>query len=102
MRRACCVLLALLATAGASPRRPLPVPPVPPVHPPTDEYAPVPDRDAQAPRDGDHQGTQVDLHNFRVPNFPKGLGYAPGSRYRTEEDRRPIQTPGLTVRVPLQ
>jgi hypothetical protein len=30
------------------------------------------------------------------------MGYAPGSQYETSEEKRSIQTPGLTVQVPLR
>ena len=49
MMRTLWAVVVLLATAGASPPRALPVPPIPPAHPPTDQSAPIPDRDAQAP-----------------------------------------------------
>ena len=34
--------------------------------------------------------------------FNQGLGYAPGWQYETSEEKRSIQTPGLTVQVPLR
>ena len=30
------------------------------------------------------------------------VGFAPGSRYQTTEDRKPIQTPGFSISVPLK
>ena len=42
----------------------------------------------------------VDLR--RIQRFYQGLGYAPGSHFATSEEKRPIQTPGLSVQVPLQ
>ena len=102
MMRVCFAVLILLATVGASPRRPLPVPPLPPAHPPSDQAAPLPDRDIQPPRDAGSQGPQVGLRDFRIRRFDDSPGYAPGSKFENEEDKRPIQTPGLTVRVPLR
>ena len=102
MIRACCAAFVLLATTAAGPPRPLPVPPIPPAHPPTDQSAPVPDRDAQAPTNAGQQGTRVTVQDFRVRRFYQGLGYVPGSQFETSEEKRPIQTPGLTVQVPLQ
>jgi hypothetical protein len=102
MTRAGCALLALLVTAGAAPRRPLPVPPLPPANPPADQSAPLPDRDFQAPREPDPQGPQVGLRDFRIRRFDDSPGYVPGSHFETGEDKRSIQTPGLTVRVPLR
>ncbi len=102
MMRVCSALLALIVTAGAAPRRSLPVPPLPPAHPPTDQSAPLPDRDFQAPHEADPQGPQVGLRDFRIRRYDDSPGYAPGSHFETSEDKRPIQTPGLTVRVPLR
>jgi hypothetical protein len=102
MTRICWAVAALIATAAASPLRPLPVPPIPPANPPTDQTAPMPDRDIRAPSEPSTEGARVDLRDFRVHRFNQGLGYAPGSQYETSEEKRPIQTPGLTVRVPLQ
>jgi hypothetical protein len=93
--------LVLLATVAAGPRPSLPIPPIPPADPPTDQSAPLPDRDARAPSDGTSPGARVSLQDFRVQRFYQGLGYAPGSHYETSEEKRPIQTPGLTVQVPL-
>jgi len=96
-------LLVLLATAGAGPNRTLPVPPIPPTHPPPDRSAPVPDRDAVGPVAPAKQGTKVTVEDFRVEQLnTQGLAYSRGSQFQSPEDKRPIQTPGLTVRVPLQ
>jgi len=46
--------------------------------------------------------TTVTLRDFRVRPFKDGLGYAPGSQFESGEDKRPVQTPGFLVRVPLQ
>jgi len=101
MRRLGLCLIALLA-AGAAPAPSLPEPPIPPAHPPLDQSAPVPDPNMLAPRDASSGGTQVSVTDFRYNNQDRSLGYARGSQYQSSEDRRPIQTPGLTVRVPLQ
>jgi hypothetical protein len=92
----------LLATAGASPPPALPLPPIPPAHPPTDQSAPIPDREAQGPPEDGAQGPRVGVRDFRVRRYNQGLGYVPGSQYETNEDKRPIQTPGLAVQVPLR
>ena len=60
------------------------------------------DRDSQAPPDNAGQGPRVSLRDFRVRRFNQGLGYAPGSQFETSEEKRTIQTPGLTVQVPLR
>jgi hypothetical protein len=43
----------------------------------------------------------VTLQDFRADRLQQGFGYTPGSQFETSEDKRPIQTPGLTVQVPL-
>jgi hypothetical protein len=95
-------LFLLFASAGAGPAPSLPVPPVPPMHPPLDQAAPIPNPDARAPRDVDSGRPQVSVTDFRMGSEDPSLGYSPGSHFKTSEDRRVIQTPGLTVRVPLQ
>jgi hypothetical protein len=102
MTRAGPALFLLLATTGAAPAPSLPVPPIPPEHPPAAQAAPMPNPDARAPQDRSAGGTQVGLTDFRINRDNQSLGYTPGSQFQTNEDRRPIQTPGLTVRVPLQ
>jgi hypothetical protein len=45
----------------------------------------------------------VTLQDFRAnQSSDRSLGYVPGSQFETSEDKRPIQTPGLTWKVPLQ
>jgi hypothetical protein len=113
----------LLATVAASPTRSLPtpptppahakpatvskhaalpVPPIPPAHPPMDQLAPVPDLYAKAPVGDAAGGARVTISDFRVRRLDQSLGYTPGSHFRDSEDRRVIQTPGLSVRVPIQ
>ena len=106
-KRPCYVVLVLLATTGgASPPSHLPEPPIPPAHPPTAQSAPIPNPDAQAPSSTEQQGARVSVQDFRVNGFGKSLGYTlgytPGSRFETSEDKRPIQTPGVAVQVPLR
>lgn len=104
MMRVFWVLLVLLATAGASPPQSspaLPVPPIPPDQPPSDRSAPVPDRDLQAPSDAS-QGVKVSVQDFRIRRYYQGMGYTPGSHFETSEEKKPIQTPGLTLQVPIQ
>lgn len=97
------IVLALLVTTAAAPaRRPLPLPPIPPANPPISQIAPVPDRDMTAPLDTAGNGVQVRPHDFRVRRFKDGMGFAPGSQFESAEDKRAIQTPGVSVRVPLQ
>ena len=104
MRRMRLALFLLLATAGAgpAPAPSLPVPPIPPEHPPMDQSAPIPNPDARAPQDTSSGGMQVSVTDFRLNHQDQSLGYARGQQFQDSEDRRVIQTPGLTVRVPLQ
>jgi len=95
-------VLALLATAGARSPPPLPIPPIPPNHPPTNLSAPVPDPNVRAPPPTGPQETQVRVQDFRADMMTNGLGYTPGSKFQSSEDKRPIETPGLTVQVPLR
>jgi hypothetical protein len=90
MKRPCWVVLALLATTGASPASNLPEPPIPPAHPPTAQSAPIPNLDAQAPLSTDSQGARVSVQDFRVNGFGQSLGYTPGSQFQTSEDKRSI------------
>jgi len=94
----------LFATVGAAPgpTSSLPVPPIPPAHPPTGQLAPVPNPELRGTQDPVSRGTQVSITDFRVPQPNQSLGYAPGSHFQSSSERRDIDTPGLTVRVPLQ
>ena len=102
MMRAVIAITLGLAAMGAGPPPTLPVPPIPPVHPPAEQLAPMPDADARAPLQPTEQHIQVSVNDFRAYRPNSSLGYGPGSQFQTSEDKRPIQTPGFTVRVPLQ
>jgi hypothetical protein len=79
-----------------------PVPPIPPPYPPLAEIAPVPNADARAPVTPDTEAPTFDVRLYRARLYDPSLGFAPGSRYQTTEDRKPIQTPGLSISVPLK
>jgi hypothetical protein len=103
MKRFTRAALALVAVAATPAPRPLPIPPIPPPRPPAEQVAPTPDRDAQGPWAPAVGGVRVLPQDFRAYRFNnQGLGYVPGSQYETSEEKRPIQTPGLNVLVPLQ
>jgi len=78
----------------------LPVPPVPP--PPTALAAPVPNLDVRPPFAPVVTGTSLDVRVFRMKEYPAGLAFIPGSAYQSPEDRRPVQTPGFTLSVPMR
>ena len=80
----------------------LPVPPVPPDHLPQIEAAPVPNIDAREPVQPASENPRVDVRFYRAQTCLPGSGFTPGSRYQDSEERKPIQTPGLSLRVPLQ
>lgn len=100
MIRLAWVGLALISIAAAP--APLPLPPIPPAHPPREQLAPTPDRTAQAPWVPPADGVRVRPQDFRAQLPTQGLGYIPGSQFQSNEDKRPIQTPGLSLQVPLQ
>ncbi len=100
MKRLFWLLSLLLAPAAMA--ESLPVPPMPPADPVVGEVAPVPDPDASAPISLSAEQPRVDVKLYRATPYDPGLGFAPGSRYRSSEDRKPIQTPGLSVSVPLR
>ena len=63
----------------------------------------MPNCDAVGPLTSSENRPQVQLKDFRADPFQQsGLGYPRGSQFQSDEDKRPIQTPGLAVRVPLQ
>ncbi len=97
-------VLALTGLAAAMPAlaTELPIPPNPPVQVPRSVAAPIPDSDFQAPPAPAEGGPSIGLKFYRAETYDPGLGFAPGSRYRTLEDRKPIQTPGFSISVPLK
>ena len=96
------MLAAIVILGPAALADQLPVPPVPPDHPHLGEIAPVPNVDARAPLAPVSHAPTVDVRLFRNRPYDPAMGFAPGSRYQTNEDRKPIQTPGLSISVPLQ
>jgi hypothetical protein len=80
----------------------LPVPPIPPAHPPPGEIAPVPNIDARGPVTPPSEEPSIDVRLYRAGLFDPSQGFTPGSRYQDSEDRKPIQTPGLSISVPLK
>ncbi len=89
-------------TIGNAVARELPVPPIPPDHPPRADGAPVPNIDAQAPLQITKEETSVNVKLYRARLFDPSMGFAPGSKYQANEDRKPIQTPGISITVPLK
>jgi hypothetical protein len=79
----------------------LPLPPLPPDTPPAQVSAPLPRTDNSAPPEAVAEGPSVGIKLYRNRPYDPGVGFAPGSRYQSAEDRKPIQTPGLGFRVPL-
>ena len=105
MKRMPAAILVLAALAGFAPgvvAEELPIPPIPPQHPVLGDNAPIPDIDAREPAMPVSNAPTVDVRFFRVKRYDPSQGFAPGSRYQSSEDRKAIQTPGLTVSVPLQ
>lgn len=96
------VLGTLFMSADGAMANELPVPPIPPEHPSLAEVAPVPNPDARAPVASASDSPTFDVRLYRARPYEPGMGFTPGSRYQTNEDRKPIQTPGLSVSVPLK
>lgn len=81
----------------------LPVPPVPPLTPPRGAVAPTPNTDLSGPNNASgNESPALSVKLYRARPYDPGLGFAPGSRYQSSEDRKPIQTPGLSFSVPLK
>lgn len=101
MRIAMCLAVFLAVGSGARAEQ-LPVPPVPPETTQVSEAAPVPNFDAQEPVAPVSEKPSIDVKLYRARTFDTSVGFAPGSRFQTSEDRKPIQTPGFAITVPLK
>jgi hypothetical protein len=93
---------AFVVLGSATMAEDLPVPPIPPERPPLADIAAVPNADARGPLAAVSSAPSVDVRFYRTDLHDPALGFAPGSRYQINEDRKLIQTPGVTVTVPLQ
>jgi hypothetical protein len=83
-------------------RRP-PTPPIPPADIQQVGLAPVSDRDARPPSDPNSAPhTKVSVTDFRLPKPDAADGFPYGSRFRSPQDARPIDTPGFAVTIPLR
>ena len=96
------LLVCLMILGSPALAEELPIPPIPPENPPMAEAAPTPDFDARAPVTPASERPSVDVRLYRSDAPAPGFGFAPGSRFQTAEDRKPIQTPGISVTVPLR
>ncbi len=82
----------------------LPIPPIPPDDAPTDQPAPVPNANLQAPAASSQDGVALrPTLNARAPTLPGG-DPIPGTLYRAEEEQRRqfIPSPVIQLVVPLQ
>jgi hypothetical protein len=95
-------LALLVGTASAAMAEVLPEPPIPPDIPPIADAAPVPNPDAVAPVTPSSDEPSVNVRMYRARMYDPSVGFAPGSHYESTEDRKPIQTPGLSISVPLK
>jgi hypothetical protein len=96
------LLILILMSGSAAFAEDLPVPPLPPDNPPLDQSAPVPNRDARVPFVAGSDRAEVNIKFYRADPPDPSLGFAPGSRFQSTEDRKPIQTPGFLISVPMQ
>ncbi len=79
-----------------------PEPPMPPAHPPTNEHAPVPNKDLHRPTLPNNEArSRVDLKLYRLERPDGSRGFAPGSRYQENDERWQSLVPGFQIRVPL-
>src|SRR6476646_3058689 len=82
--------------------------PIPPIPQPSSRLArlapaPTPDRDARPPPEPNSSPhTKVTPTDFRAPKVDADAGFPYGSRFRSPEDVRPIQTSGFTLTIPLR
>jgi hypothetical protein len=108
--RALVLVLGGLLLSGAAPRGslplprslPLPLPPPLPIDPPLDLAAPVPNRALRLPERIVQDATAFALRLYSMQDLGTGEGYIPGSAYQSPEQRKPMQTPGFMVTVPLK
>lgn len=100
--RAFVPLLCCMIVGGPAMAENLPVPPVPPDMPRLADAAPVPNVDAQAPVTPPSDEPSVNVRLYRAKTYDPSAGFVPGSRYQSTEDRKPIQTPGFSISVPLK
>ena len=96
------LLVALVTPFSFAMADDLPVPPAPPDHLPLADAAPVPNADAEAPVAPTSAEPSVNIRLYRANIYDPGVAFVPGSRYQSSEDRKPIQTPGLSISVPLK
>jgi hypothetical protein len=96
------LLAAIFMPCSLATAEDLPIPPVPPEHPPLADAAPVPNVDAEAPVAPASDQPSVNVTVYRIKMYDPSAGFAPGSRYESSEDRKPIQTPGFSISVPLK
>jgi hypothetical protein len=96
------LLAGFLGAAAPNGGDELPLPPLPPTHPPSDVAAPMPNADAHGPVTIASTDPRLEVELYRNRSYDPSQGFVPGSRFQTSEDRKPIQTPGFSIRVPLQ
>lgn len=102
MIRTLLTLSLLLSTAALAAEPRLPVPPIPPLRPPSQD-APMPDPDMRDPTvERGQPSVTLDMSIHRRSNPDASQGYTPGSRYRSEDDRKPVAVPGLRLHFPFQ
>jgi hypothetical protein len=94
--------IVLIGAGSAAMAEDMPVPPTPPNDPPLADAAPIPNRNAEAPAAPTSEGPSVNVRLYRAQTYDPSVGFVPGSRYQSTEDRKPIQTPGFSINVPLK
>jgi hypothetical protein len=99
--RAALILLATAWLTGANAREePLPIPPIPPTQMPPDA-APLPDWNMRNTFDKTERSLiTLDTTINHRPAPATGSGFAPGTRYQLDNDRK-LTVPGLMLHLPF-
>jgi hypothetical protein len=87
--------------AGSALAQRLPVPPIPPANPPPRDLAPVPNKQIEPPSER-RDGIVLRPEFYPATRPDPSQGFAPGSRYQTQDEQRAINAPGLRLIVPLR
>ncbi|HEY2107996.1 MAG TPA: hypothetical protein VGH29_19520 [Candidatus Binataceae bacterium] len=93
---------ASIMLSGVAMAEDFPVPPIPPAKPPLGEAAPIPNFDATGPALAPSDEPSLYVRLYRNKMYDPSVGFVPGSQFQTSEDKKPIQTPGFSVSVPLK
>ena len=80
----------------------LPIPPIPPANRPPEQAAPMPNNNIRDPALTANTEVTLRPEFYRATRPDTSYGFTPGSRFQTNDEKRPLQTPGFRLTVPLQ